>query len=84
MYNYRFLLIFDAARCLANGDPETGLQRLIGDRALISQYCIKNKVKKYLAENNITDLEGLKRFNSMGYKYSDVRSEKNNYVFIKE
>lgn len=52
MYNYRFLLIFDAARCLANGDPETGLQRLIGDRALISQYCIKNKVKKYLAENN--------------------------------
>ena len=39
---------------------------------------------KYLAENNITDLEGLKRFNSMGYKYSDVRSEKNNYVFIKD
>lgn len=44
----------------------------------------RGQMVKYLAENNITDLEGLKRFNSMGYKYSDVRSEKNNYVFIKE
>ena len=44
----------------------------------------RGQMVKYLAENNITILEGLKNFSSMGYKYSEARSNKDNYVFIKE
>ncbi|MGM9531905.1 peroxide stress protein YaaA [Intestinibacter sp.] len=44
----------------------------------------RGQMVKYLAENNITSLEELKKFNSMGYKYSEARSQKDNYVFIKE
>ncbi|MGN1033341.1 MAG: peroxide stress protein YaaA [Intestinibacter sp.] len=44
----------------------------------------RGQMVKYLAENNITSLEELKKFNSMGYKYNEARSQKDKYVFIKE
>ena len=38
---------------------------------------------RYLAQNNVYDLEGLKRFDKLEYKYSQEKSNENTYVFIK-
>ena len=37
----------------------------------------------YPVQNNVYDLEGLKRFDKLGYKYSQEKSNENTYVFIK-
>lgn len=38
---------------------------------------------RYMAENNITDVENIKSFNRLGYEYDDDLSKENEYVFIK-
>ena len=44
----------------------------------------RGQMVKYLAENKITSLDELKKFDSLGYKYSRCMSEEDTYVFIKE
>lgn len=43
----------------------------------------RGEMVRYLAQNNVCDLEGLKRFDKLGYKYSQEKSNENTYVFIK-
>ena len=43
----------------------------------------RGEMVRYLAQNNVYDLEGLKRFDKLGYKYSQEKSNENTYVFIK-
>lgn len=43
----------------------------------------RGEMVRYLAQNNIYDLEGLKRFDKLGYKYSQEKSNEKTYVFIK-
>ena len=43
----------------------------------------RGEMVRYLAQNKICDLEGLKRFDKLGYKYSQEKSNENTYVFIK-
>ena len=44
----------------------------------------RGQMVKYLAENKVTSLEELKKFETMGYKYSEIMSEGNTYIFLKE
>ena len=44
----------------------------------------RGQMVKYLAENNVTDLEGLKKFDSLGYRYQEDMSDDDIYVFVKE
>lgn len=48
-------------------------------------YCkmARGEMVRYMAENNITNLEDIKTFNRLGYKYSDIYSSDQCYVFIK-
>lgn len=43
----------------------------------------RGEMVRYLAENNICDLEGIKRFDKLDYKYSQEKSNENTYIFIK-
>lgn len=43
----------------------------------------RGEMVRYLAQNNVYDLEGLKRFDKLEYKYSQEKSNENTYVFIK-
>ena len=43
----------------------------------------RGEMVRYLAQNNVYDLEGLKKFDKLGYKYSQEKSNENTYVFIK-
>ena len=43
----------------------------------------RGEMVRYLAQNKVCDLEGLKRFDKLGYKYSQEKSNENTYVFIK-
>lgn len=43
----------------------------------------RGEMVRYLAQNKICDLEGLKRFDKLEYKYSQEKSNENTYVFIK-
>ncbi|SCJ12797.1 peroxide stress protein YaaA [Intestinibacter bartlettii] len=43
----------------------------------------RGEMVRYLAQNNVYDLEGLKRFDKLGYKYSQEKSNEKTYVFIK-
>lgn len=38
---------------------------------------------RYLAENNITDIEGIKRFSSLDFSFSEEHSTPNEFVFLK-
>lgn len=38
---------------------------------------------RYLAENNITDIEKVKNFNELGFSYSEEYSNNNEFVFLK-
>jgi len=39
---------------------------------------------RFMAENNIQNTEEIKKFNSLGYKFSEKDSNENTYTFIKE
>lgn len=43
----------------------------------------RGEMVRYLAENNISTLDGLKSFNKLGYKYSEEESNNDTYIFIK-
>ena len=43
----------------------------------------RGEMVRYMAENNITDVENIKSFNRLGYEYDDL-SKENEYVFIKK
>ena len=38
---------------------------------------------RYLAENNITDIEKVKNFKELGFSYSEEHSKPNEFVFLK-
>ena len=44
----------------------------------------RGEMVRYMAENNITDVENIKSFNRLGYEYDDDLSKENEYVFIKK
>ena len=48
---------------------------------LSTQFILRDDLMHEL--NNVYDLEGLKRFDKLGYKYSQEKSNENTYVFIK-
>ena len=39
---------------------------------------------RYMAENNIKDVDSIKKFDRLGYKYNKEFSNENNIVFIKD
>ena len=43
----------------------------------------RGEMVRYLSQNKICDLEGLKRFDKLEYKYSQEKSNEKTYVFIK-
>lgn len=53
MYNYRFLILFDASMCTPMPDPLTSEPRTIwtDGRGFITPQAIKYRIKKYLYEN---------------------------------
>ena len=44
----------------------------------------RGEMVRYMAENDIEDLDKIKEFDRLGFKYKDSLSEKNKFVFIKE
>lgn len=44
----------------------------------------RGEMVRFMAENNITNIEDIKKFNSLGYVYKEELSDENNFVFIKE
>ncbi|MGN1115265.1 MAG: peroxide stress protein YaaA [Candidatus Ornithomonoglobus sp.] len=44
----------------------------------------RGEMVRYMAENDIEDLEKIKEFDRLGFKYNDSLSEKNKFVFVKE
>ena len=42
----------------------------------------RGEMVRYMAENNITDVEGLKAFSGLGYQYSEEWSGQNRLVFL--
>lgn len=44
----------------------------------------RGEMVRFLAEYNIDDTEGVKRFNRLGYQYWKDMSDKNNFVFVKK
>ena len=44
----------------------------------------RGEMVRFMAENAITDTDGIKAFDRQGYKYSEKHSEKDTFVFIKE
>ena len=51
-YNYRYVLLFDVNNCNPNGDASFGEPRVrdIDGRGLITEWCIKHKIKKVFVE----------------------------------
>ena len=51
-YNYRYVLLFDVTNCNPNGDASFGEPRVrdIDGRGIISEWCIKYKIKKIFFE----------------------------------
>ena len=43
----------------------------------------RGEMVRYLAENKIKDLEGVKNFCGLGYEFSESLSKEHEYVFIK-
>ena len=43
----------------------------------------RGEMVRFLAENNVTDVEAVKEFSVSGYGYSPEHSEENSFVFIK-
>ena len=43
----------------------------------------RGEMVRFLAENNVTDVEAVKGFSVSGYGYSPEHSEENSFVFIK-
>ena len=43
----------------------------------------RGQMVRWLAENNVTDPEGVKSFTDLDYRFSPAHSAKNSYVFIK-
>ena len=41
----------------------------------------RGEMVRYMAENNISDVEGIKSFNRLGYVYRDDLSSDDEYVF---
>ena len=39
---------------------------------------------RYMAENNVQDIEGIKKFDSMGYSFNQDLSSEDEFVFIQE
>ena len=44
----------------------------------------RGEMVRFMAENNIKQIEDIKKFNRLGYDYNKELSDKNNYFFIKE
>ncbi|MDO4500938.1 MAG: peroxide stress protein YaaA [Erysipelotrichaceae bacterium] len=44
----------------------------------------RGEMVRFMAENEVEDLDKLKEFNNLGFKYSDDLSSDNEFVFIKE
>lgn len=44
----------------------------------------RGEMVRYLAENNIQDLQKIKDFDKLGYKYLEEKSDEKTYVFLKE
>ncbi len=44
----------------------------------------RGSMVRFMAENNITSPDGIKKFNSLGFSYNDELSKGNNFVFVKE
>lgn len=44
----------------------------------------RGEMVRYMAENNVTDLEGLKEFTGLGYQYQKDISKERDYIFLKK
>ena len=44
----------------------------------------RGEMVRYMAENNIKDVDSIKNFDRLGYKYNKEFSDENNIVFIKD
>lgn len=44
----------------------------------------RGEMVRYMAENNVIDLEGIKKFDRLGYKFKNDISDTSNLIFIKE
>ena len=44
----------------------------------------RGEMVRFMAENNITDAEGIKAFDRQNYRYSKEYSDENTFVFVKE
>lgn len=44
----------------------------------------RGEMVRFLAENGVREPEGIKKFDSMGYRYREEMSDERNYVFVKE
>lgn len=42
----------------------------------------RGEMVRFLAQNKIEDIEGIKRFHGLGYQYEEEFSDKNTYVFL--
>lgn len=44
----------------------------------------RGEMVRFMAENNISDVEDMKGFDRLGYQYSSEKSTDREYVFVKE
>lgn len=44
----------------------------------------RGEMVRYMAENNVTDLDGLKEFTGLGYQYQKDISKERDYIFLKK
>ena len=44
----------------------------------------RGEMVRFMAENNVLDVEKLKGFSAQGYRYSEEYSDESKYVFILE
>ena len=44
----------------------------------------RGQMVRWLAENNVTDLQNIKNFTDLDYRFSADRSSESNYVFIRK
>lgn len=45
---------------------------------------VRGEMVRFMAENNICDLEGIKKFQALGFRYSEERSDTDKMVFLAE
>ena len=43
----------------------------------------RGEMVRFLAQNEIEDVHGIKNFHGLGYQYEEGLSDKNTYVFLK-